>query len=169
MASVFVESESRDGSAASRPHFWGIANEMAKDYPVGVGPECYREYYNSYDDSNGLYGLNRVVHSTHFQILAENGYIGILIWITLIIISYLRLFKLRRIAINDKGKLESPHFYRQACEALLCSQTVFILGGSFYSFVYADHIWVIFGLVMIITKLMQKEMADNKVMLKTNS
>jgi putative inorganic carbon (HCO3(-)) transporter len=160
MVSIFAGSESRDGSAASRPHFWGIANEMVKDHPAGVGPGCYREYYNGYDHSNGQYGLNRVVHSTHFQILSENGYIGMFIWISLIIISYRRLFRLRRIAINDKDKFESPHFYRQVCEALLCSQTVFLLGGSFYSFVYADHIWIIFGLVMIVTKLMDKEVAE---------
>lgn len=169
MASVFVKSEERDGSAASRPHFWGIANEMVKDHPLGVGPGCYRGFYNIYDESNGLYGPNRVVHSTHFQILSENGYLGIFIWIILLSISYRRLFKLRRMAIKDKDKLDSPHFYRQACEALICCQTVFIFGGSFYSFVYADHIWVIFTLVMIITKLMKNELAENKENLYANS
>lgn len=168
MASIFAETESRDGSAASRPHFWAIANEMVKDHPIGVGPGCYREYYNTYDDSNGLYGLNRVVHSTHFQILSENGYLGMLIWIILLGISYRRLFRLRRLAIKDEEKFENPSFYRQVCEGLLCSQTVFIFGGSFYSFVYADHIWVIFSLVMIVTKLMNKEITERKVISNTD-
>ena len=160
MASVFSKVEDRDGSAASRPYFWRIANEMVGDYPIGVGPGCYRSHYNFYDTTNGLYGVNRVVHSTHFQILSENGYVGIIIWITLIIVSYRRLFRLRRLAINDEKKFESPLFYKQVCEALLCSQTVLLFGGPFYSFLYADHIWVIYSLGMIITKLMNREIKD---------
>ncbi|MCU4675539.1 O-antigen ligase family protein [Catenovulum sp. 2E275] len=156
LASITAEKEERDQSAASRPHFWKVAREMVVDHPMGVGPECYREYYNYYDDTNGLYGRNRVVHSTHFQLLAEHGFIGIGIWIFMLINNYISLFRIRAKAKSKPEYLENPTYYKQMCDAFICSQTVFIFSGSFYSFVYGDFIWLLFGLTMIVNKLINK-------------
>ena len=159
--SVFAEEEERDASAASRPHFWSIARKMVADHPMGVGPECYREYYNYYDDTGGRFGLNRVVHSTHFQILAEHGYIGFAIWGFMLLYNYRRLFKLRRIA-KDNSSMANASFYKQLCDALICSQTCFIFSGIFYSFMYGDFIWLLFGLSMIVQKLFLQELEAEK-------
>lgn len=164
--SITVESEERDDSAASRPHFWKMAREMASDHPLGVGPFCYQEYFSFYDDSQGKFGNNRDVHSTHFKILAENGYLGILIWVLLLSFNYSRLFKLRKVVKSNPEHFHNWLFYKQLCDAMICCSSVFIFSGIFYTFVYGDYIWLVFGITMILTKLINKEMTENATIAK---
>jgi len=159
IASAFAGKEDLDGSAASRPYFWNVAKRMVADNPFGVGFACYPEYYEIYDFEK-KHGHYRDVHSTHFQILSETGYLGISIWTLLLITTYRRLFYIRRLASRESNydKLENPLFYRQLSNAMICSITVFILGGSFYSLSFNDLIWLLFGLTIATTKVLEAEL-----------
>lgn len=157
--SAFKDEEELDDSAASRPHFWRAAAKMAQAYPIGVGPGCYREYYDLFDDSNGKFGRNRDVHSSHFQVLAEAGYLGLIIWFSLFFFSYLRLLKLRKIIKRHAKQLENPLFYTQLCNAIICSMTVCLVGGSMYALAFNDLIWLNFGITIVLTKLVNKEVS----------
>lgn len=155
--SAFVEQEELDDSAASRPFFWGVAMDMVADHPLGVGPGCYPEYYDKYDSSNGLYGHYRSVHSSHFQILADAGYFGVFIWVVLFLVSYWKLFKIRRMAKKEIREVNSTRFYVDVSNMLLCAMTVFALGGSFYELAYIDIIWLIFCLIIVVEKCVINE------------
>jgi len=163
ISSAFVESEELDASAASRPYFWDVAKRMVADNPLGVGFACYPEYYEVYDIEK-KYGHYRDVHSTHFQILSETGYLGLICWVLILITTYRRLFHIRRLVSieSNYNKLENPLFYRQLCNAIICSITVFILGGSFYSLAFNDLIWLLFGLTIATTKLVETELKEKK-------
>ncbi|PKG81312.1 O-antigen polymerase [Colwellia sp. 75C3] len=158
--SAFAEKEELDASAASRPHFWKVATKMTQSYPLGVGPGCFREYYDFFDDSNGKYRRARDVHSSHFQVLAESGYLGIFTWGLLFVFTYLRLFKLRRIVKANEKNLDNPIFYTQLCNAIICSITVYLIGGSLYSLAFNDLIWLNFGITIVLTKLINKEVTS---------
>jgi putative inorganic carbon (HCO3(-)) transporter len=163
---AFAEDEGRDHSAESRPHFWNTAVIMSKSYPLGVGPGCYPAYYNSFDATNGKYGYYRSVHSSHFQILADAGYIGTLVWILLLATSYLHLRKIRRLAKKSVICTERKRFYINVSNALICLITVFLLGGAFYEFAYNDVIWLVFGLIIVLDKLFFDDInANDKVVM----
>lgn len=155
--SVFAEEEERDNSAASRPHFWAVAVNMVAENPLGVGPGCYPAFYNAYDISDGQYGHFRSVHSSHFQMLADTGYFGIMIWILLMLISYWKLYKIRCISNTQIEDEDSKRFLVDVANMLVCSMTVFIIGGSFYEYAYNDIIWLIFALVIVTEKLVERE------------
>ncbi|MCF6324167.1 MAG: O-antigen ligase family protein [Gammaproteobacteria bacterium] len=157
ISSVFAEEEERDNSAASRPHFWEVAVKMVEANPLGVGPGCYAAYYNEFDISQGQYGLNRSVHSSHFQILAEAGYFGFLIWLLLFLVSYLKLFKIRSLAKKQVKDPDTVEFYTHISSALICTITVFIAGGAFYEYAYNDIIWLVFALIIAIERNINKE------------
>jgi probable O-glycosylation ligase (exosortase A-associated) len=158
--SAFEDKENLDASAASRPHFWQVATNMTKSYPIGVGPGCFREYYDLFDHSAGQYNRARDVHSSHFQVLAELGYLGITTWILLFSFTYLRLFTLRRIVKAHEKNIENPVFYTQLCNAIICSITVYLIGGSLYSLAFNDLIWLNFGITIVLTKLIKGEVAS---------
>jgi O-antigen ligase len=160
IASAFVKKEDLDASAASRPHFWDTATRMSSAYPMGVGPACYREYYDIFDELRGQYGHARDVHSSHFQVLAEMGYLGIVIWLFLFLATYTRLFKLRNIVKQQTKNIENPILYIQLCNAIICSTTVYVIGGSLYALAFNDLIWLNFGITIIITKLINQEIAN---------
>ena len=148
ISSAFVDEEEGqelDRSAASRPHFWNIAFLIAKDYPQGVGPGCYNTMYPVYDSSNGFYGRFRTVHSSHFQVLAEGGFIGVILWLSLFFVSVKQMLFIRRRNkeyADDKEKF----FYYSSANMIIASQAVFFVGGAFYAQAYNDIIWLIWAL-----------------------
>lgn len=155
--SVFIDDD-LDKSAASRPHFWETAVAIVKVYPHGIGPGCYPGYYNRFDSSEGYYGLYRSVHSSHFQILVDSGYLGLIIWILLFLISYIKLWKIKKIIQSDIEGNVKGKFYNDLANMLICSQTVFLLGGSFYEYAYNDITWLTFALVITLDNVIKDEL-----------
>lgn len=162
ISSAFADSNELDDSAASRPFFWKVAREMVADNPLGVGPGCYRSYYLVYAGGNTQYGYARDVHSSHFQAMADSGYLGVAVWVLLFILSYKRLFNILKLSRKEEQRLENPLFYIQISQMLIISQTIFLIGGSFYTLTYSDLIWLIWGIVIVVSKLMNKEIKDKK-------
>ncbi|MEH6713502.1 MAG: O-antigen ligase family protein [Paraglaciecola polaris] len=156
LASSFVDEEELDGSAASRPHFWGIAMDMVADNPLGVGPGCYNTYYNIYDGSFGKYGYYRTVHSAHFEVLSEIGYLGLLCWLLLYIVSIIKLFKIRKAIKSFKEKTDRDEFFMNAANLLIVSIIVFFIGSSFYAQSYNDIIWLLWGMTAALVTLFEK-------------
>jgi len=159
--SAFANDVDRDTSAASRPYFWNIAADMVADNPFGVGVNCYKVYYSLYD-SKKIYGQYRDVHSSHFQVLSETGYLGLVFWIWLHTLCFLRNNKIRKLTLKHSGDLPSAIFYRQISIMLMCSQFAFVISGTFYSLAYSDLIWIVFGLTIAQTKLFNQELEKIK-------
>jgi hypothetical protein len=155
--SAFADDKNLDTSAASRPYFWNIAADMVADNPFGVGVNCYKVYYNLYDTKN-IYGKYRDVHSSHFQVLSEIGYLGLIFWIWLNVLCFLRNNKIRKLTLKHNEVLPSAIFYRQISIMLMCSQFTFVISGAFYSLAYSDLIWIVFGLTIAQTKLFNQEL-----------
>jgi putative inorganic carbon (HCO3(-)) transporter len=162
--SVFVDTEELDSSAASRPHFWNTALAIAKDYPIGTGPGCYPYYYNIYDSSDGQYGYYRSVHSSHFQILSDTGFLGTLVWIAIFLVTFKCLWQIRKKSLEKVPTNDSYNFYLYAANALFCSQLVFMLGGSFYEMAYSDIGWLNWGLVIGLDRLLKKQLKEEDEM-----
>ena len=60
---------------------------MAKAHPMGVGAKCYLPNYPAFDTSRGKFCSHRSVHSSHFQVLAEIGFLGAAVWIALHVVA----------------------------------------------------------------------------------
>jgi putative inorganic carbon (HCO3(-)) transporter len=160
LSSAFVGAENLDESAASRPYFWNIAVDIVNDYPLGVGPGCYNTMYNFYDYSNGQYGSSRTVHSSHFEVLSEVGYIATVVWILLFVISIMKCWKIKKAAkrrgLNQMRNIFSFH----TSIMLIVAIFVYFLGSSFYALAYNPVIWLLFGMVVMLENIQRTE-ADN--------
>lgn len=157
--SAFVEEEKGeelDHSAASRPHFWNVAYIIAKEYPQGIGPGCYNTMYPFYDSTNGFYGKYRTVHSSHFQVLAEAGFLGTFIWLLLYLISVKTLFYIRKTTIKSEPNSDSKFFFLAANMLITC-QAVFFVGGAFYAQAYNDIIWLVWGLTAALSTMFTEQ------------
>jgi putative inorganic carbon (hco3(-)) transporter len=153
MASVFATEEERDRSAASRPHLWAVSSAIAADHPLGVGSLCYFAYYNLYDPSNGFYGKSRSVHSAHFQILAEAGYLGLVVWALMFVISLIQLARVRKRSRHRGLPVPEQRFFESTASALFCSILVFGLGSSFYETAHMEVIWIAFIASSLLSRL----------------
>lgn len=113
-----------DASAMGRLYAWQAAWGMALDHPFrGVGLSNF--YYNYFFYSPHWDGLNHAVHSTWFGVLAETGFIGIALFVTMVGTTLKGAWRARGEAARADPAI------RQALEGVTASLCGFIISGSF--------------------------------------
>ncbi|WP_434354787.1 O-antigen ligase family protein [Parasalinivibrio latis] len=133
-----------DASAMGRIYAWQAAFGMAVSHPLtGVGLDNF--YANYFYYSPHWDGLNHAVHSTWFGVLAESGFVGLGIFVALILV----LINTARNSL--KTILLSPDKYPPV--VLASSQAVFagligtIVSGTFLTQGYNWPIYILAALV----------------------
>lgn len=147
--------ETNETSALSRLHFWRVAMRMAADNPLGVGLRNYEYVYDNYDFSGGEFGAGRAVHSSHFQALAETGYLGALLWVGLFVTAFILAFRIRRFGDTAGLSAEEAAFYTTTGNALIVSMATFLVGGAFIAAMSNDITWYTFAAVAATDRVMQ--------------
>jgi probable O-glycosylation ligase (exosortase A-associated) len=117
-----------DESANSRFTSWNAAYRMANDNPFfGVGLRNSSLFSYSYGaDMEG-----RVIHSQYLQILADNGYPGLLFYLILIFSSWRALWLTRRM-IAPRSDPEADQI-RAIVSGIECGLVVFLVAAAFLS------------------------------------
>jgi putative inorganic carbon (hco3(-)) transporter len=152
-------------SAISRLHFWAVAWDMAVENPIGVGLFNFGSNYNKYDFSQGQFGTNRAVHNSHLQVLTENGFAGLAIWILMYIIAFRTCFRIRRSCINLPVETPRSIFYKDMSIALIVSMSGFLVGGTFISMSLNDLTWLTFAMVAALDRLHAKALKTSTLSL----
>jgi probable O-glycosylation ligase (exosortase A-associated) len=142
-----------DTSALGRLHFWQVAEDMAIDRPFGVGLRNFEAAYDKYDFLDGAFGRRRSVHSSHFQVLAELGFPGAAIWFGLLAYSFWVGLKVRRRALASGLETAEQRFDFTMANALLASQSAFVVGGAFIALALNDLTWITFALFASLDRL----------------
>ncbi|HEX5069855.1 MAG TPA: O-antigen ligase family protein, partial [Vicinamibacterales bacterium] len=154
-AAVATDDSQMDTSSAGRLHFWKVAVEMANAHPIlGIGFNSYNYQYDHYDFSNGRYGKLRAVHSAWFGMLAEMGYVGLIIFILLLINAFYVNFRARRLA-RTRPDMRNLVIYGTALEGAL---VVFGIGGSFVPHQYNEMLWHFIALTAVMDRLVRDRM-----------
>jgi probable O-glycosylation ligase (exosortase A-associated) len=149
-----------EDSALSRLHFWNVAMAMARDKPLGVGLRNFESAYDYYDFLNGRYGHERSVHSSHFQALAETGYLGFAIWGTLFLVALWTVLRIRARAQHAALSPADRHFLFTMANALAVSMCGFVVGGSFIAGMLNDVTWLTFALVAALDRLSARMISE---------
>lgn len=146
-----------DTSALGRLHFWSVAVKIAQDHPLGIGLFNYQPAYDAYDDSGGEFGSARSVHSSHFQVLAETGFPGAIVWVTMFSWALWLLFRIRRNAVHSPTLTpENRRLLVSASSGLVASMVAFLVGGGFVAMALNDLTWISFALVAALDRLFQQ-------------
>jgi probable O-glycosylation ligase (exosortase A-associated) len=149
-----------DESALGRLHFWKVAVDMAMDYPTGVGLFNYQPAYDTYDDSGGQFGHARSVHSSHFQVLAEAGFPGAVVWISMFTYALWLTLRIRRAALrNTTLAKEDRRLFVSASSGLIASMIAFLIGGAFVAMALNDLTWISFALTGALDRLFRRALA----------
>jgi putative inorganic carbon (HCO3(-)) transporter len=139
-----------DPSAISRLHAWEFATDLAADHPVfGGGFETFTEAlfaHYSIPDTHGP-------HSIYFQVLAEHGFPGLLIFVTLICSCY---FSCRQI-IHRFGDEESLSDLAEYAKMVQLSLVAFLVSGAFLGRAYFDLFYQLVASVIILRQLSVRE------------
>lgn len=131
-----------DGSAMGRIRAWRSAVQMALDYPLGVGANNFNSAYGRFympDDAAQAKWIS--AHSIYFKTLAEYGFPGLALLISLIVVN---LVHNGRSAASCR-RFDGP-FPDAWPQALSIATIAFAIGGMFLGGLLYPHIFILSGL-----------------------
>lgn len=148
-----------DASAMGRLYAWEAAFKMALDNPLtGVGLNNF--YSNYFFYSPHWDGLNHAVHSTWFGVLAETGFVGLIVFIILIGSLLITAHKTLK-QIKDKGNSVNPILYSSAF-AVYAGLIGTIVSGTFLTQGFNWPIYILSALTVCVSHISQTECQNEK-------
>lgn len=152
-----IESADKDESFLGRVVAWKQAVLIANDHPfAGVGfkggqnQAIWTYYKPDFDIFNSIIDTShtnfvkaKAAHSIYFQVMADMGYNGLMIFLILLFIGY------RNIRFAEKN-LVPGSFYHELAGMTKISLAAYIVAGAALSLPYFDILYVILGFSTIV-------------------
>lgn len=149
-----IKTYQADASASTRIEVWKWTLEFVKDHPFGGGFEAYRQnsvrYYTVAQVTEGTHTKvvqtlqvdhARAYHSSYFEMLGEQGYLGLAIWLTIQLVGLLRMQVIRmRFRRDAERTWVSP-----LATALQHAHLIYLIGAAFVGIAFQPYLWMIVG------------------------
>ncbi len=152
-----IDSYQQDASALGRINAWYFAVEVASRFVTGGGfmtfiPTLFQLYAPNPFDFH-------VAHSIYFQVLGEHGYIGLIIFLTLIIATWRTGSKVIATTKNDVDMKWAADLARM-CQVSLVG---YLVGGAFLSLAYYDYFYYLMATLVVLQKLAMRKPEDKRL------
>lgn len=138
------EEERMDELTSGRTEIWRYGTMMVRDHPTGAGSNRFRHLAHLYMPDSILkhepgapYGV-RAAHNSFLQVLVEQGYLGLLIWLVL---CGHTMILLRNASKTLSRSRKSTSFLGFSVLALNLSFACTVAGGMAGSRVYYEFFW----------------------------
>jgi putative inorganic carbon (hco3(-)) transporter len=143
----------QDGSAMGRINAWHYAYNAANDNLLGLGFESWSPH------TFALYAPNpkdvHAAHSIYFSVLADHGWIGLLFFLAIYAIAWIKLSAVVKVSAKQDN-LKDYHFLAKMLQVSLIA---YLVGGAFLSLSYFDLPWHLVSFVVLLADFVQKEKA----------
>ena len=150
-----IASYNQDASVTGRFNSWVFAWRLALDRPVvGGGLEVYQpEIYQRYAPEPDRF---HVAHSIYFQTLAEQGFVGLALFLALLLNVLWRAQRLR-----SRMLLHGAVWFAGAAEALGISTIAFMVSGAFLSMAWND-LFFHFAAVLVLLEVTSAPLLEER-------
>lgn len=152
-----IENHQADQSASTRMAVWMWTLDYVKDHPLGGGFDAYRsnkvkvelvkvegEGNNTSRDVTEVEETSRAYHSSYFEMLGEQGWPGLFLWLWLLLSGLWQMEKIRARWKNRTGEGET--WQAPLANALQQSLLVYMLGGAFVGIAFQPFCYMLIGL-----------------------
>ena len=152
-----IQNYQGDSSASTRVEVWKWTLDYVKDHPWGGGFDAYRQnriryYTNQKTEVNGqivnkqtlVIDKGRAYHSAYFEMLGEEGYFGLILWLVIHITGLVRMEMLFQ--RFKRAKREDGQWIGALATALQQSHLVYLTGCTFVGIAYQPFIYMLVGL-----------------------
>lgn len=155
-----IENYEQDESASTRIAVWSWTWEYVKQNPMGGGFDAYRQNKISYEieviDENGLAtgeiesgtkdieDEGRAYHSSYFEMLGEQGWPGLIIWLLIHVGGVWRMEVVRR--MYQKRNREDEAWVAPLAIALQNAQIIYLVGSVFVAIAFQPFVYMLIGL-----------------------
>jgi probable O-glycosylation ligase (exosortase A-associated) len=152
-----IADHSEDQSASTRVAVWMWTLDYVKTHPYGGGFDAYRSNSFTYrmpqitgSDTNKhvtykiVTDKARAYHSSYFEMLGEQGWPGLFLWLWL---QLLGVWQMERIRWRFKRSEEGTASWQWGmATALQQSQLTYLLGAAFVGIAYQPYMFMLIGL-----------------------
>lgn len=149
-----------DESAEGRLRAWGAAWRMALARPLtGVGLNCYVSNYYYYQD--WWEGFAKAVHSTWFAVLAEGGFPGFFLFVTMVVRTVMSAMRsMKALSPAARGAAYDPAAYAMA-QAIVAGIAGFVVSGSFLTQAFTWPLYILLALAVATSRYATSELSRN--------
>jgi O-antigen ligase len=150
-----IQGYQADESANTRLAVWGWTLEYVQDHPFGGGFEAYRQNHIQVQTvdarvSGAVEQINtrteadsgRAWHSAYFEMLGEQGWPGLFLFLLIHVTGLVRMERLRR---RYRGRDGDEAWVAPLASALQHFQIVYLVGGLFVAVAFQPFIWMGIG------------------------
>ncbi|WP_294289044.1 putative O-glycosylation ligase, exosortase A system-associated [uncultured Sphingomonas sp.] len=150
-----IKTYQADASASTRLAVWQWTMDYVKTHPMGGGFEAYRQNKIRYDkvkvegapanatvDTQLEVDSGRAYHSAYFEMLGEQGYFGLGLWLLIQLIGLLRMEVLRRRYAKETGEFA---WVAPLAAALQNAHFVYLLGAAFIAIAFQPFVYMLIG------------------------
>jgi probable O-glycosylation ligase (exosortase A-associated) len=136
-----------DASAEERLNAWQFSWNLAMEYPITGGgfatftPDLFARYAPVANDIHGA-------HSVYFGLLAEHGFVGLILYLILVASCFLTTFRIIREA-RARGDITVVHY----ANMLRFSLVGFLSSGFFLGRAYFDYFFTIVVCIIVLEKV----------------
>lgn len=150
-----------EGSARGRIDAWKVAGNMIRENPFfGVGFERFQDEYSNYDyrgkDKLEAGTGKKVAHNSYFQIWAECGTPALLLYLSLIALSYWEVWRVRQQA---RWRYHASWILSWST-MFEASLTAFVVGSAFLNRAHFDLFYHLVAIILMFGIVARREMED---------
>ncbi len=150
--------DTSEGTADLRLEFWAIATREFLAYPLtGVGGDNFKWRMAEFQSAEQLEKFGRFlladVHSTYFQMLAEMGLAGCIVFGVILLRTYRDYLQIERLsdkAVASKGgATKTDHeWIRNYGRGIMAGSIGYLASAAFLSALYYSHFWIAVSLMV---------------------
>jgi probable O-glycosylation ligase (exosortase A-associated) len=155
-----IETYEEDDSAMGRITAWKMATNLAAHRILGGGFETFRR--GAYDLYLPEAPLPLDAHSIYFKVLGEQGFIGLILFLTILALAFRTAKKVEKVT-NSINELEWLNYLSRMVRISLIA---FIVGGAFLGLTYYDLPYHLFAILVIANEL-AKQVQQKYVLVKS--
>jgi O-antigen ligase len=150
-----IKSYQGDASASTRIAVWQWTMDYVKTHPMGGGFEAYRQNQIRYEkvavenkggqakvDRSFEVDKARAYHSAYFEMLGEQGYPGLAIWLLINLAGLFRMEVLRRRYRKPEAGQE---WIAPLASALQNAHILYLLGAVFIAIAFQPFVYMLIG------------------------
>ncbi|MCU0922269.1 MAG: putative O-glycosylation ligase, exosortase A system-associated [Burkholderiaceae bacterium] len=146
-----IKTYNEDASALGRINAWWTAYNIANDRVTGGGFETWqRPVFQRYAPDPGN---TRDVHSIYFEVLGEHGWVGLVLFGTLLGLTWLKCSTVIRQAKKQPDKL----WARDLAAMIQVSLVGYMSAGAFLGLAYFDYVYHLVAVVVVVHYLITAE------------
>lgn len=154
-----LENIEEDNSAMNRVFFWGLSWHQAVAHPLfGIGLDNHQDY-NEEVTPTALEGRkNHVAHSVYFQVMAETGFPGFLMYVAMVLWTLAVLHKTYRSTRNLEKRHADLAWVSPLAFWMRNGFAGYIFGSAFLNMLPIDYPWYFMWYSHILPWVLDREL-----------